>query len=147
MINRFLNPSNRLATHIVRGTVGAVSLGFAFHFLPTHLAAGLILTVVALAAFRGVPDVLARDAVLDALQLPASAARLAAATSSISVPQANWFACGDTGWSDSMSSTNQNANRARTRSSINAPLRARGGFGANVCTIGKKKPIAPNVPA
>ena len=53
MINRLLTPGNSLVTHLLRGIVGAVSLGFAFHFLPTHLAAGLILTVVALAAFRG----------------------------------------------------------------------------------------------
>jgi len=55
MINRLLTTSNCLATHIVRGTVGAVSLGFAFYLLPTHLAPGLILAVVALTAFRGCP--------------------------------------------------------------------------------------------
>jgi len=55
MINRLLTPGNSLVTHLLRGTVGAVSLGFAFHFLPTHLAAGLILIVVALFAFRGCP--------------------------------------------------------------------------------------------
>ena len=55
MISRLLSASNSLATHVLRGIVGAVSLGFAFHFLPKHLTAGLILTVVALAAFRGCP--------------------------------------------------------------------------------------------
>ena|SRR5215469_1820746 len=62
-----------------------------------------------------------------------------ALTSSVSTyPQANFFASGITGRSDTPSSTSQNARRARTRSSINAPLRASGGFGANLWTIGKK---------
>jgi hypothetical protein len=52
---RLLTPSHSLAIHLLRGIVGAVSLGFAFHYLPTHFAAGLVLAVVALAAFRGCP--------------------------------------------------------------------------------------------
>lgn len=55
MVNRFLTPGNPLAAHVVRGLIGAVSLGFAVHFLPTHLVTGLVLAFVALAAFRGCP--------------------------------------------------------------------------------------------
>jgi hypothetical protein len=51
----FLVANNSLSVHLLRGIAGAVSLGFAFHYLPTHLAAGLIFAGVALAAFRGCP--------------------------------------------------------------------------------------------
>ncbi len=55
MVYRLLAARSGLGAHLLRGIVGAVSLGFAFHSLPTHLAAGLIFAFVALAAFRGCP--------------------------------------------------------------------------------------------